>query len=45
MWFSKKNYANYEGTMANPIWPYSWIPFVGPIVGGLQAVVIFKLIT
>jgi glycerol uptake facilitator protein len=29
---------------ANPNWAYSWIPVVGPILGGLLAVVIFKLI-
>jgi glycerol uptake facilitator protein len=29
---------------ANPNWAYSWIPVLGPILGGLLAVVIFKLI-
>ena len=29
---------------ANSNWTYSWIPVLGPIVGGLLAVVIFKLI-
>lgn len=29
---------------ANPNWAYSWIPVVGPIVGGLLAVVIFNFI-
>ena len=29
---------------ANPNWAYSWIPVVGPIVGGLLAVLIFNFI-
>lgn len=29
---------------ADPNWGYSWIPVVGPILGGLLAVVIYNFI-
>ncbi len=33
------------GVKRNSNWGYSWIPVVGPVVGGLIAAMIFKLIT